>query len=177
MLMRSCTVFSLSVVVVATLAGIGKAQELPSQQQHIQGLEPFMGFWEGELPDTEATVNVWGRWTSNNSFGQFQFSIRGENERTHVGTVIVGYSGENQKVKMWGFWPDEVLEGDVTQLKDGTLTYESAGVNADGTKSSAAVTWKVDGDEVTIHVTNRRRGTSEQPDMHVTLKRSERSRN
>ena len=57
MLMRRWSVLFLSIFVVAMLAGIGKAQELPSQQEHIQGLEPFMGLWEGELPDTEGTLH------------------------------------------------------------------------------------------------------------------------
>ena len=171
---RSLSVFA--VLLVAVFNSVGSAQDLPSQQEHIKGLEPFMGFWEGELPNTDATLNVWGRWASNNSFAQFQFSVRGEDDRTHIGTVIVGYSGETQKVNMWGFWPDSTMQGQVTEVKEGTLAYQSTGVNAEGMKTTADATWKAEGDEVTIHVTNRRQNGEEQPDMHVTLKRRERPR-
>ena len=176
MSMNRCRLSLCSMLLAVMLASVTLAQELPSQQEHIKGLEPFMGFWQGELTDVGVTLNVSGRWASNGSYAQFQFSVRGEEERTHVGTVIVGYSGEEQKVKMWGFWPDSAIEGTVTDVKDGTLAYQSTGVNADGTKATADATWKAEGDEVTIHITNRQSDGQQQPDMHVKLQRRERRR-
>ena len=173
-MMSKCHVLFLATSLVAMLASASVGQELPSQNEHIKGLEPFIGFWEGEAPNTGGTLNVWGRWASNNSFAQFQFFLRGGDERTHIGTVIVGYSGENQQVKMWGFWPDSVIQGKVAEVGDGTLTYQSEGVTADGAKTGADVTWKADGDEVTINIANQHSDGEERPEMQVTLKRRDR---
>ena len=176
MIMTICNgrYWAVSWVLLSVLVGAATAQEtLTSQFDKVQGLQPFVGMWEADLPSDDGSamkLNVFCRWTSNKSYAQFQFSVLRDEERTHVGTLTVGWNGADQCLNAWAFWPESVMQTQA-EIGDGKLTYTGKGVTMDGKTTSADVSWTAEGDEVTVSVTNSVRGDARQPDMNVTLKR------
>jgi hypothetical protein len=73
---------------------------------------------------------------------------------------------------MWGFWPDQQAHGSVT-VSENNASWKSNGTSAGGAKSTANVAMSVSGDELTVKVTNSRRGDEEQPDMSLTFTKQE----
>ena len=155
--------------------GVTTAQEPPrSQYERVKGLEPFIGFWAGDAPEgQEGGLAVSCRWAANKSYGQFSIWSRNEDERTHLGTISIGWDGAEKKLAMWAFFPD--VQAKAYPTIDGkTIKWSSKGTNSEGQKTSADVKFAVDGDTLTIEVRNSRRGDEAQPDMTLSLKRRQR---
>jgi hypothetical protein len=162
---------------VASLPTLVMAQEgPPSQYEHVKGLESFIGSWRGMMqpPDEEERPLVIGcRWAANKSYAKFEIATSNEDKRMHMGTLIVGRKVEDDGLYMWGFWPDRLATGEAT-VEDNKLSYTATGLAHDGVDVSADVKLEVDGDELTVTVTNSKRGDDEQPDFTATLKRQQR---
>jgi hypothetical protein len=163
------------VAVAASCCTVMAAEPMPSQYEHIKALEPFVGLWQTDLPSTDGTggtLTAVGRLASNKSYLQLQFTTRSEDERTHVGTIIIGRDFAGDQLVVWGFWPDQQAHGSVT-IGENTVSWKSDGTTVDGAKSSANVAMSVSGDELTVKVTDSRRGDEEQPDMGFTFAKQE----
>ena len=161
-------------VVACSGIAISQDQGPPSQYEHVKGLADFIGFWAGDFqpPDgPEGRLLVSCRWTSNRSYASFGIMMQSGDERKHIGTTHVGWSGADKQLNVWGFWPDQQTRGKAS-LENGKLQIKSTGTTVDGLKSSADVTYEVDGDAMTVTVRNSRRGDSEQPDMLIKLERA-----
>lgn len=165
-------------IAVAACSGTAISQEQgpPSQYERVKGLANFIGLWAGDFNPPngpEGTLRVFCRWTSNRSYATFGIMMRSGDERTHIGTTHVGWSGADKQLNVWGFWPDQQTRGKAS-VENGKLQIKSTGTTVDGLKSSADVTYEVDGDTLTITVRNSRRGDSERPDMDIKLERQQR---
>jgi hypothetical protein len=167
-------VTSMAVLALAANSYTATAQEpMSTQYEHIKGLEPFVGYWQGDLPSTDGgTITAMGRLSSNKSYLQIHFTVRSEDERTHIGTIIVGRDFASDQLMMWGFWPDQQVTGSAT-ISENTVSWKSNGTTADGAESSSNVAMSVDGDELTVSVTNSRRGDEERPDMNIKFAKRE----
>jgi hypothetical protein len=167
----------IAVAAVANLPSLAVAQEEPpSQYEHVKGLEPFIGFWSGTMqpPDeAEQQLMVFCRWVANKSYAKFEIMSRNEDERMHMATIIVGRSAKEDGLRMWGFWPDRLATGKAT-VEENRLSYYATAQTLAGVSASADVTLEVDGDKLTINVTNSKRGDDEPPDFSVTLERQQR---
>ena len=167
-------------IAVAACSGTAISQEEgpPSQYEHVKGMADFIGFWSGDFQPPngpEGRLLVFCRWTSNRSYASFGIMMQSGDQRTHIGTTQVGWNGGDKQLNVWGFWPDQQTHGKAS-LESGKLQIKSKGTTVDGIKTSADVTYTVDGDTLTISVKNRRQGDSEQPDMNIKLERRQRPR-
>ena len=115
------------------------------------------------------------RWTSNKSYAMFQFTMLVGEERTQMGTVLIGVDAKSNELQSWAFWPDSQGHGKVT-LDGKKLTIKANGKMIDGPETSADVSYTVEGRTLTIHVANSLRGDEEQPDMTLKLERQRRGR-
>lgn len=175
--MTCCKRNALSLL-IALVAGAAVAQEgPPSQYEHVKGLEPFIGFWQGDFQPPggpEGTVTGFCRWTSNRSYAQFQWSFQPEGgERMHVGTVLIGWDGGVKGLKSWTFFPEGQSQGEAS-LEDGVLTVMGRGTTADGQATSAKATYKVSEDELTLTVSDAKVGDEEMPGYSFTVQKRER---
>lgn len=159
------------------LTNIGAAQEgPPSQFEHIKGLEPFVGVWQGEIPSPSGEaqpLTMSCRLTANKSYATFNLSGENEGERMNLGMIVVGMDAPKQQLTMWSFWPDRQSKGNAS-IEDDKLSFSGKGPLKDGTEVTADVSFEVSGDELSIKIRNSRRGDDEQPDRDLTLKRRER---
>ncbi len=161
--------------VVFLLPQLLVAQEPPrSQYEHVKGLEPFIGFWASDANDSqEGRLAVSCRWTGNKSYAQFNVWVRNDDERTNLGTINIGWDGAAKKLAMWAFFPDGQASA-FPSIEGGTLKWSSEGTSADGEKTSADVTFEVDGEKLSIQVRNSHRGDVAQPDMNLSFARQAR---
>jgi len=91
-----------------TLSSDAYSQDAPPQFEHIKGLEPFIGVWEGKFdPPGSApigTVRVTCKWMSNKSYFQMEgvYVPDGAEEiQLNVANVFIGYSGKTKAVHSW----------------------------------------------------------------------------
>ena len=176
--MRICNSYFVAAFALASLFGAtaALAQEAPpSQFEHIQGLDPFAGFWEGKSPEEGGgTIYLSCRYAANRSYLQMQLSMEVEGERESMGTMLIGKNHANDQVSIWGFWPNRQIQGDNVQIGEDSASWKETGTDEGGQKSSANVVMKVTGDELTVDVTEARIGQQEGPEMHIVFKRSQR---
>jgi hypothetical protein len=152
------------------------AQETPpSQFEHIQGLEPLVGFWRAEAPaeDGGGPISLSCRLTGNRSYLQLQVSAQVEGQRESMGTMLIGQDHAKNQVSLWGFWPNRQGFAKV-EVGEGSASWSESSVMAEGGKETANVSMKVDGDKLTVDITDVKHGDEAQPDMHFTFTRSER---
>ena len=170
-----------STLAIALLASTLFANAAHGQQpaegfQHIEALEPFVGMWraDSDSGDDAGGFGMIARWASNKSYLQLQFTARPNDERMHFGTVLIGHDVATNKVTMWGFWPDQQSRGDVN-VGENEMSWASKGDSARG-ETSADASLSISGGELTIAVTNARRGGEDRPDMTLVLKKRQRRR-
>lgn len=174
--LRLSALFALVFGLLSVANRISAQEEAPSQFEHIKGLEPFVGFWTAEAPEGEGgPMTLICRLTSNRSYLRMEASVPGEDggRRQVVGTMLIGQDHAKDQVSIWSFWPDDQGQGKV-EVGDGTATWSTTSVHGDGRKGTGHVSMKVDGDKLTIDVTNRKIGDESEPDMHLTFTRSQR---
>jgi hypothetical protein len=172
-------VLSLTALTVVTLGLISAptlifAQEPPpSQFEHIQGLEPFVGIWRaGKQGEGEVPMILSCRLTTNRSYLRLQVSTPTDNGPQTMGTMLIGRDFAKNQVSVWGFWGDNQAHGKV-KVGEGTASWRETGVRNDGTKSTANVSIRVDGDKLTFDLTDIKYGDDAPPDMHFTFTRSQ----
>ena len=170
-------VLSLTALTVVTLGLISAptlifAQEPPpSQFEHIQGLEPFVGIWRaGKQGEGEVPMILSCRLTTN--YLRLQLSTPTDSGPQTMGTMLIGRDFAKDQVSAWCFLGDNQSHGKV-QVGEGTASWTATGVRNDGAKSSENLAIKVVGDKLTFDVTNITYGDSAPPDMHYTFTRSQ----
>jgi hypothetical protein len=158
------------------VAGRSSAQEAPlSQFEHIKGLEPFVGFWQSDTPEEEGgPATLVCRLIANRSYLQMQLSMQVEGERETIATMLIGKDHAKDQVAFWGFWADQQTMGKNVEVGEGTAKWSETGEMPGGGKSSADVVIKASGDEMTVDVSNVKKAGEDQPEMHITFKRSQR---
>lgn len=176
---------SLAVMVcllVAALATTAVAQEPPSQYERLEQLEPYVGFWQGDFQPSDGaagTLFANARWTSNRSYVQIQWSFQADDaERTRrvpMVTVVLGWDGKHEQIRCWTFHPAGALVGPVSVTDDGMVINE-AGTTFEGEPMSNKATYKIEGDQLKVTITDSKIGGESKPDMSLTLTKRERRR-
>jgi hypothetical protein len=150
------------------------AQQPPSSQfEHIQGLEPFVGFWRTtETQVGEVPMILSCRFTANRSYLQLQVSTPTADGPQTIGTVLIGRDFAKDQVSAWCFLGDNQSHGKV-QVGEGVASWTATGVRNDGANSTENLAIKVVGDKLTFDVTDIAYGDDAPPAMHYTFTRSQ----
>ncbi len=145
----------------------------PSQFEHIQGLEPFVGIWRaGKQGEGEVQMILSCRLTTNRSYLRLQVSTPTDSGPQTIGTMLIGRDFAKDQVSVWCFQGDNQVHGKV-KVGEGTASWTATGVRNDGAKSTESLAIKVDGDKLTVDVTNIKYGDDSPPDMSYTFTRSQ----
>jgi hypothetical protein len=151
------------------------APPLPSQFDHIQGLTPFIGAWEGEY---QAPNGPKGKlkgvcsWENNRSYANFiwTFTAKGSPVSVHPFSIRIGFNGTTQAPHFWVTSWEGQAEGPALIESDG-VTLAGNGVQADGSKASRKVVYKLDGDSMTVTQTDFVVDGKQMPDETMVLHR------
>jgi len=97
---------ALLTVVIVSAADSLLAQAPPSQFEHVKGLEPFMGTWEGKYQPPigpKGTLRVTCQWTANRSYARLTWTFTPEGATTAFDpfSIHVGYSGKTKANHFW----------------------------------------------------------------------------
>ena len=169
--LAALTVVTLGLVLTPTL--VFAQEPPPSQFRHIQGLEPLVGIWKaGKQGEGEVPMILSCRLTTNRSYLQLQLATPTDEGPQTMGTALIGRDFAKDQVSAWCFLGDNQSHGKV-QVGEGTASWTATGVRNDGAKSTENLAIKVDGDKLTVDVTNIKYGDDAPPDMHYTFTRSQ----
>ena len=171
--LSSTTLTVLAFGLMSAATQISAQQPPPSQFEHIQGVEPFVGIWRTtETQVGEVPMILSCRLTTNRSYLQLQASTPTDDGPQTIGTVLIGRDFAKDQVSAWCFLGDNQSHGKV-QVGEGTASWTATGVRNDGAKSTEDLALRVDGDKLTVDVTNIKYGDDAPPDIHYTFTRSQ----
>ena len=145
----------------------------PSQFEHIQELEPLVGFWRTtETQVGEVPMILSCRLTTNRSYLQLDLSTPTDDGPKTMGTLLIGRDFAKEQVSVWGFFGDEQVHGRV-RVGEGMASWSETGVRNSGAKATANTAMKVDGDKLIIDRTDIKYGNAPPNEGHYTFTRSQ----
>ncbi len=148
------------------------AVEVPSNYEHLKGLEWMVGNWLDRGGQTSVHTSV--RWSKNKNFLIREFAMRVAGRPMNSGTQRIGWDPQRRQIKSWVF----DSEGSVTEglwIQDGnSWVVRSTAVLRDGAKASAtSVMTRLDDDTFTWQAMNRVSREENLPDVEpVTVVRA-----
>ena len=143
----------------------------PSHVQKLQELAWLIGTWVDQ--DEHATIRTVGQWTANRNFISRSFSVAVDGQVDLSGTEIIGWDPASERIRGWVFDSEGGFSQETWTKKGDRWVVTSAGVLADGRRSSAVLLYqKTDDDHYTWQSTEREVDGEFQPDIRkVTVVR------
>lgn len=168
--------FSASALMVAASLALGQTDGQPSNYQHLEELDYFVGQWkaEGTGPEgSEYTVLRSFKWILNKNFLSDELVIRLGDRQVWASMGLFGWDPSQKKNKSWSANASGGL-GMISWTKDGDGgTGEYSGIAADGREVSA--TYTIEGtseDTFTYAISDLKIGDDTLPEMKFDFTRS-----
>lgn len=175
-------VFILLSVATIPLTPRAVAQTAP-QYEHLKGLDPFIGVWEGKYdPPGEppmGTVRVECKWIGSKSYFQFEATyspdgveVEGQKIVLKPNNIFIGYSGKTKSPYSWHLAMGSHMDGPAEIQKNKIVMNKLERYGDSGSKGSRSLTFELRGDELVGGSTNIIRNGEKQPDEEpLVLKR------
>ncbi len=174
--MRVFSSMALAVIALGLISAPTRAfaQQPPqSQFEHIEELQPLVGIWQANPPkEGEVPMVLSSRLIMNRSYLRLDMSTPTLDGPVPMAMLLIGRDFAKHQVSAWGFFGDNQASGKV-KVGKGTASWRQTGVRNSGAKSTESVTIKVDGDKLTVDITDIKYGNNTPPDMHFVFTRSQ----
>lgn len=175
--MKSTTaVFTVVSLFTLTTAVSQAQQRHVPQYEHLKGLEPFIGQWEGKFdPPGDVpigTVHLSGTWLGSKSYVYFKVTFVPDNTDIVINAtnVFVGFSGATQATHAWHLGIMSQANTDATITKDKLVMEGGQGLTIQGKPQSRTTTYQLrPADEMVVTNTNIRLDGKDLPDEDVLV--------
>lgn len=170
---------TLIIFLFAALSATSQAQDGPPQFEHIKGLKPFIGEWEGKYdPPGDVpmgTVRVRCKWMGSKGYCHFEglFTPDGTDIELNPVNIFIGYSGKTKAVHSWHLLLGSNANAPVKITKNKVRFEVRDRHSTDGTPETRTVTYELRSpNELVGRNTDITRGGEAKPDDEpLVLKR------